>query len=84
MILEHRDFSSEGIISGQTMKRLGLAVLKMRKLVFEGEKKVYQDVGEEHKKRSGIPFQTMKLLSYLRENVLHFCLDLSAWLCEWL
>lgn len=47
-------------------------------------KKVYQDVGEEHKKRSGIPFQTMKLLSYLREKVLHFCLDLSAWLCEWL
>lgn len=26
---------------------------------------MYQDVGEEHKKRSGILFQTMKLLSYL-------------------
>lgn len=28
------------MISGQTMKRLGLAVLKMRKLVFEGKEGV--------------------------------------------
>lgn len=45
---------------------------------------MYQDVGEEHKKRSGILFQTMKLLSYLGENVLHLLFDLLTWLCEWL